>query len=233
LGLVYQQMEPRQVRPDGETVSQRRRREGRESHLWTDGVAGVGPAPEGGHWVDVADSGGDFFGLMRRSQAEGHAFLIRFCQNRCVAIDTGTEEPTASHLRDAVRSLDRVEQRESRIAARRGRPARVAWLSIAGHRVRIDPPRGVSRFRAATPIAVTVLRIGEADPPAGEAGLEWVLGYSGAVVDAEYAWEVRGWYEYRWPIADKFHQVEKSGCGEERLRFETWPRRNARWRCSR
>jgi hypothetical protein len=68
-------------------------------------------------------------------------------------------------------SLARVDQRELRIAGR-GRPPRVARVSIAWHRVRIDPPWGESRFHAATPITVTVRRIWEADPPADETGLE-------------------------------------------------------------
>jgi hypothetical protein len=29
------------------------------------------------------------------------------------------------------------------------------------------------------------------------------------------------WYALRWPMAEEFHQVEKTRCGEEQLRFET------------
>jgi hypothetical protein len=226
LGLAYQQMELRVPRPEHETRSRRRKREARESHLWADGVTGVGPAPEGCRWVDVADSGGDGFGLMRACLAMGHAFLIRLCRDRRVATDSDDEE-IPGYLLQAVRRLAAAQTRELSIARRGGREARVACLSIAWQRVRIDPPVGESRFRDAGAIEVTAIRVWEATPPAGEPGLEWVLGYSGEVPDPEAAWEIRDWYEYRWPIAEEYHKVEKTGCGEERLRFETWPRMRA------
>lgn len=58
----------------------------------------------------------------------------------------------------------------------------------------------------------------------GVEGLEWVLGCSLEVEDAAQAWQYRDWYEYRWPLAEDYHKVEKTGCGEQELRFETWPR---------
>src|SRR5262249_26742671 len=41
------------------------------------------------------------------------------------------------------------------------------------------------------------------------------------VESAEDLRQRQAWYALRWPTAEEFHQVEKTGCGEEQLRFET------------
>ena len=159
LGLVYQQMELRQPQPGRETRSKRRLREDRESHLWTDGIAGVGPAPEGCLWVNVVDSGGDLFAVMQQSLALNHAFLIRLCQNRKVVLDDAQGEEIANDLRDAAREFVGVDTQKLEIASRGGRPARVADLQIAWQRMRILPPTGEAQYRGAEAIELTVIRV--------------------------------------------------------------------------
>src|SRR5204862_906455 len=51
--------------------------------------------------------------------------------------------------------------------------------------------------------------------------LEWVLLSSLPVQSEEDLRQRQAWYALRWPVAEEFHQVEKTGCGEEQLRFET------------
>ena len=70
-------------------------------------------------------------------------------------------------------------------------------------------------------MAVWVIRVWEPEPPAQvEEPLEWILLCSLPVETAEQLLEKRSWYERR-PLIEDFHQVEKTGCGEEQLRFQT------------
>jgi hypothetical protein len=72
-----------------------------------------------------------------------------------------------------------------------------------------------------TPITVWVERIWEPNPPADvEEPLEWILLSSLPVVDAPQLHQRCDWYASR-PLCEDFHQVEKTGCGEEKLRFRT------------
>src|SRR5690242_16644677 len=81
LGLAYQRVTTRTPAPEGETRTERLHRD-RESQLWERGIRGVGPAPEGACWVDVADRGADNFEAIRAASELGHAFLFRACKDR-------------------------------------------------------------------------------------------------------------------------------------------------------
>src|SRR6059058_4462910 len=84
LGLAFQQVIIRTPAPEGETHMARQRRD-RESRLWEEGIDGVGPAPQGACWVDVADRGADSFEAMRAALDQGHQFLFRACKDRKIA----------------------------------------------------------------------------------------------------------------------------------------------------
>src|SRR5437763_11919265 len=64
LGLAFQQVTTRIPAPQAESHTARQRRD-RESRLWERGIRGVGPAPEGACWIDVADRGADSFEAMQ------------------------------------------------------------------------------------------------------------------------------------------------------------------------
>src|SRR5262249_58493448 len=71
------------------------------------------------------------------------------------------------------------------------------------------------------PVSVWVERIWEPRPPADVAEpLDWTLLSSLPAADAEQLHRRCAWYASR-PLIEDYHQVEKTGCGEERLRFET------------
>jgi hypothetical protein len=108
------------------------------------------------------------------------------------------------------------------IASKGGRPARQACVSLAAAEVWVYPPWPESkRADARPPLRAWVQRIWEPSPPAGVEPLEWVLLGSLPVVRVPQLRQRQSWYALRWPTAEEFHQVEKTGCGEERLRFET------------
>jgi Transposase DNA-binding/Transposase Tn5 dimerisation domain len=220
LGLAYQQVVPRRAAPPGETKAQRRRRQ-RESRLWLRGVEALGPAPQGSAWVDVADCGGDLFDAMHAARGLGHHFLIRVAQDRKVRVGPpGGQRQT--YLRRHARQLAPQASGTVAIAGKGGRPARQAAVALAAAAVWVCPPWPESKRADARPaLPAWVERIWEPDPPPGVEPLEWVLISSLPVESAEDLRQRQAWYARRWPTAEEFHQVEKTGCGEEDLRFET------------
>jgi hypothetical protein len=220
LGLAHQQLEPRQPAPPGETPAQRRKRR-RESHLWADGIAALGRAPDEHVWVDIADCGGDVFDAMVTARQLNHHFLIRAAQDRKVRVGPPGGEQD-SYLRRYARRLRSQATATVAIASRGGRPARVATVALAAAAVEVYPPWPESQqARARPPLSAWVQRIWEPQPPAGVEPLEWILLSSLPIETEAQLRERQAWYALRWPTAEEFHQVEKTGCGEEALRFET------------
>ena len=92
------------------------------------------------------------------------------------------------------------------------------WLAT---KVRVEVPAiWQARHPEWRPIPAWVERVWEPEPPAGvEEPLEWIL-LSSLPVQTEAELLLRqAWYQRR--LIEDFHQVEKTGCGEEDLRFET------------
>jgi hypothetical protein len=220
LGLAHQQLVPRRPAPPGETPAQRRKRR-RESELWLGGLRAVGPAPDGCTWVDVADCGGDVFDAMHASRQLGHHFLIRAAQDRKVRVGPPGDE-RETYLRRYARQLAPQATGTVAIASKGGRPARQATVCLAAAALWVLPPWPESkRADARPPLRAWVQRVWEADPPAGTQPLEWLLISSLPVESEEALRQRQAWYALRWPTAEEFHQAEKTGCGEEELRFET------------
>jgi hypothetical protein len=223
LGLAYQQLHIRKEAPKKEHTSKRKRRD-RESQLWVRGIEATGRPPQGCRWVDVGDRGADIYEAMVAAQAQGHDFLFRLTQNRQVQVTPEGNELTK--LRDYARGLASQGRDSVDIPGRGGRAARQAEVELAAAPVWIPAPSG-TRQRAAQPVvAVWVVRIWEANPPAGIEGLEWILITSVPTQTLEELRERRDWYAARWMI-EVFHDIEKNGCSEEDRRFETAQRMEA------
>jgi hypothetical protein len=217
VGLVYQQLYVRQPAPAGERSAQRKQRQ-RESELWLKGIAASGPAPEGRCWGDVADRGADIDEAMLESQKLQHQFLFRATQNRRVF--TTVEQDQEARLFEYVRTLPSLGNDEVDIPGRGGRPARTAHVQLACAPVWIPAPLETPKRRSQPVIAAWVVRVWEVDAPAGVEPLEWVLPCSVPTRTLQEAKERRDWYSCRW-MAEVYHQIAKSGCGEEKRRFET------------
>jgi hypothetical protein len=221
LGLAHQQLLPRRPRPQGETRARRRHRD-RESALWANGFRGIGPTPPGACWVDVCDRGADLFEALAESVRLGHHALIRACQDRCVVVEQhGVRQP--AYLMQLARSLPPQAEDVVAVTQKGGRPARQAKVKLAACPAWVEPPKSSPKRRAFREVAVWVMRVWEDDPPAGVEALEWVLLSTLPARTARTAEELlqrRDWYAWRWPIAEDYHQAEKTGCGEEKVRFQ-------------
>jgi hypothetical protein len=220
LGLAYQQLTTRTPAPEGETRTERLHRD-RESHLWERGLRGVGPAPEGACWVDVADRGADNFEAIHAATELGHEFLFRACKDRAIVVGATAEGPKR-HLKPFVRALPAQARGAVFIPSQGGRPARTAQVNLAAAPVWLLVPQLERSVHPDwTPAWVWVERVWEPAPPADvEEPLEWILLSSLPAADAEQLHRRCDWYACR-PLIEDYHQVEKTGCGEEGLRFET------------
>lgn len=92
LGLAFQQVTTRTHARKTETRTARQRRK-RESHVWERGIRGVGTAPAGACWVEIADRGADSFEVMKAALDQGHRFLFRACKDRKIAIGPTADGP--------------------------------------------------------------------------------------------------------------------------------------------
>jgi hypothetical protein len=219
LGLAYQQWRVRQPAPEGETSAQRKLRE-RESELWLEGIKASGTPPAGCWWVDVGDAGCDIYEAMVEARQAGHHFLFRASQDRLVLLAAEPRGPEVTLLRHA-RSLPSQGQGVVDIPSRGGRPARTAVVQMAAAAVWVPAPTEVRQRWQQPIVAAWVIRVWEADPPAGVAEpLEWVLLCSVPTVTLADLNERRTWYSRRW-LVEVFHDIEKNGCLEEDRRFET------------
>jgi hypothetical protein len=219
LGLAYQQLLKRLPAPPGETRTQRKHRQ-RESILWQRGFQGVGPAPQGCIWVDVADRGADAFEALHASLELGHHALFRACQDRCVLVEQADGNLRPDKLMAFARTLpgqccDSVE-----VSQKGGRAGRTAVVQLASAVVWIEPPRQLPNRRQYHDLRVWVVRVWEPNPPAGEEALEWVLLSTLPAEGDEELLRRRDWYALRWPVAEDYHQAEKTGCALEGVRFQ-------------
>ena len=93
-------------------------------------------------------------------------------------------------------------------------------MKLAGCPVRIEPPWNLTGRRHYRTLSVWVERIWEDDPPEGETPLEWLLVSTLPAGTADELLLRRDWYALRWPVAEDYHQAEKTGCGLEKVRFQ-------------
>ena len=217
IGLANQILHRRRHVGRKEKVQAKRERLDRESRLWTNGVTAVGPAPDGGGWVHVADRGADTFEFLARPWGPHERFVMRSKTNRVIRRGHDPHGPK-DYLHTYARALPLRGRREVRVAARPGQAERTAIVAVAFAAVLLEPPhvrRGIDEKR---PVPLWVVRVAEVDPPRGVQPLEWLLLTNRQVATLEDAWERGDWYECRWVI-EEYHKAQKTGCAIEDLQF--------------
>ena len=217
LGLANQILHRRRHVGRKESVRAKRQRRDRESRLWVDGVAAVGPAPAGGCWVHVADRGADTFEFLGRPWGPQDGFVMRSKVNRVIRRGHDPHGPR-DYLHTYARALPLHGRREALLSARPGQPQRKALVAVAFAPALLVPPhvrRGLYEKRL---LRLWVVRVAEINPPEGVKPLEWVLLTDRPVATRDDAWERVDWYECRWVI-EEYHKAQKTGCAIEELQF--------------
>src|ERR1043166_1712874 len=217
LGLLYQQSWIRDPKEYG-NAKQRRKRvfEDKESYKWVQALQGVEAALSTKcRALLIQDREADVFDFVCAPRRSGIELLIRATQPRRVETLDQSEPRT---LFAAVAQAPVVAQTTVSVPARPDREAREAHLSVRMKCLRICAP--INGKSKADPVAVTVVRASEENPPEGvKEALEWVLLTTLPVADAQSALRIVGYYAKRWLI-ERFHFVLKSGCGLERLQLD-------------
>jgi hypothetical protein len=173
--------------------------------------------------VGVADSEADIYELFIEPRGEVPVhWLIRACQDRALETDSG-------HLRDPVLAAPLLYQAELRIRGRKAKTAveersrrqnretRQAVVEVRAATVTLRPPWRFDRQLAA--VTVNVVLVGEPNPPAGEAPVEWILATTLPIDAPEQVRQIVEYYCVRWCIELLFRTL-KSGCRIERRRLE-------------
>lgn len=216
LGLAQQMLHRRCRVRRGESRPARRSKPDRESRLWSQACAAVGPAPAGRLWVHVSDRGSDLFEYLAAQQAQGGHYVVRAQHNRWVLDADGQRQK----LRTLVRAWPHQESRKVEVPARDQRPARTALVTVAYGSLTLPPPRDARGEYERRPLTVWAVHVQEVTPPAAGEPLEWLLLTNVPVHTVRDAWERVEWYEVRW-VVEEFHKGQKTGCGIEELQFTT------------
>ena len=225
-GLAGQLIHHRQPVPEGETRTERLRRDDRESQIWCKLVDQIGSPSPGVCWVHVVDRGADDFEFFYHCQQTSTEWVARAKNLNRVAITPGNKELS---LKSYLKTLPMAGSYTLDLRARPKQPARKAKLVVAFGTFTMPLPRLKSPFlKRAKPAAIpmTVVWVREIDPPAGVEPVEWVLYTSLPVENFDGAMVIISYYEARWLI-EEWHKVLKTGFQVEKRQLKTGARLEA------
>jgi hypothetical protein len=220
LGLAGQVIHHRQPAPAQESAKRRRQRD-RESMIWTQVIDQVGRPPEGSCWVHVLDRGADNFEVFCHVRQQGAACVVRAsCLHRKVVTGAGLRV----ELRELLAGLPLAGAYELPLRARPKQPARRATLEVRYGRLVMPRPQVLSPYaRGQEPVPLQVVWVQERQPPAGKAGIGWVLYTTLPVSSYAEAVRIVSYYERRWLI-EEWHKALKTGCQAEGRQLESGTR---------
>jgi hypothetical protein len=221
LGLAYQMLFCRleegkaggKVKGESRTARKRRKR---ESEIWPRSVEAVGCGEASSRWVHVCDRYADNYEMFSACQRTRVNCVIRIAQDRRAAL--GHEEDVATGcLLAFARDLPEAGETTLYVRGRSNRVERWARLRVSYSPMTMFKPwldrSGPSRLEG------WVVRVWEADTPAGEDPIEWVLWTTIPVRSVTEALEISRWYSLRWLI-EEYHKCLKSGCKVEKRQLE-------------
>lgn len=215
-----------------ERLKAKRPIEEKESFRWLEGyretiqLAGQHPQTT---CICVGDSESDLFEVFTEPRKSNAHVLVRACHDRRVKDDEDVSTRLRSLvLQEPVLGTSRVfvrARREmvacSRNHRQRIRKSRYADLEIRAKSVVVPPPWRLSRRHEK--MILNVVLVSEPNPPEGEPAIEWTLLTTLPIATWEEVLAIIQYYSSRWMI-EIFFKTLKSGCGVEKLRFETMDR---------
>lgn len=221
LGLSHQKLWTRNDEPDhdGESRSDRLRRQGRESMVWSECIDSIGSAPSNDEveWLLVGDRASDVYETLVTCRTHGFGFVIRACQDRSVYVGSessfsGSDPPEANdHLLSVARRVPSLGEFKLKLRSRPGRSAREVVLHVGSSSVYLRPPWRPGRgLGSGTWEKAWVVRVWEDPCEDVSQPLEWILLSSVDSEEFEGALMVCRHYQARWVVED-FHKCMKTG----------------------
>ena len=219
LGLANQILTCRDHVPKDESRQAKRDRLTRESRLWKQGSAAVGPAPDGALWVDICDRAADTFEYIEYISTTNRNYIVRSqFDRRCMVTRDGIE--CRSKLHEYARRLEPLGGRYVPVQAHKGQPARLAKVLVAATAVEVLAPKQPRGEHGTDPLPLNLVVVREIEAPQTAEPLEWILLTALPANDLTEACVIVDWYGYR-PIVEELHKGMKTGCGIETLQFTT------------
>jgi transposase Tn5 family protein/transposase-like protein len=217
LGVVDQQIWTRDPSQFGKRHNRKARPTSeKESQKWLDSLAVAAElqaALPGVRLVSIADREGDVYDFMRQAVPTGPAVLVRASWDRAVNHPQG-------HLWAFLESQPVAGNLTVSVPRQPGQPTRQAHLRVRFAPLTLKPPRTRLKGEHLPSLTLWGVLAREADPPAGEEPIEWLLLSSLPVSNLDEAAERVAWYSCRW-LVEIYHKVLKSGCRIEDRQLET------------
>ena len=174
--------------------------------------------------IHLADREADSYEMFHQLLQDGHRFVVRCQFNRKLVASSGV-----THLQDHFSSISSTMEREVPLSRRKPRrhvierkiyPARdlrLATLSVAAASVTLLKPK---QSRASAPtITINMVRVWEANPPAGAEPIEWLLYTTEPIETPEQQLAIVDHYRARWTIEEYFKAI-KTGCEFEKKQLQ-------------
>ena len=232
LGLLDQRLFVRTLR----SASRRRLAdvtpiEQKESYRWLTSLQNTHAITGDTRVVTVCDREADRYELFALSDHLRSPVLVRANVDRAVNRTSRYAEHGVLHLWDFMQQRPAVGTRTIEIPERKAtahataRTARTAVLTIKYGAFDFNPPRNHVTHRTAhlVDLPMHAVYAAEADPPAGDAPIDWMLITNLPVTTFQEACEKVAWYCLRWRI-EMYFNVLKSGCHVEECRLATGDR---------
>jgi hypothetical protein len=217
-----------------QTPSQSLKDPTRKSLRWGDSVAVAERRVAGRvRCIHVMDREADDYGLFEQFAVAGRAYVVRLRHDRKVQTE---EDHRAQHLRSVLSQKPCLLERDVPLSPRalktfgtRPNPkvypprlSRKAKLRVHATRVLLPKPKYRADCTTAA-LALNIVYVVEADPPEGEAPIDWLLVTSEAIDNANAVEAVVDAYRARW-LVEEYFMALKTGCAYEQRQLESLPR---------
>jgi hypothetical protein len=192
-------------------------RDEKESAKWARSVDVAEDALDHRAVIHVMDREADDFALLAELVGTGRRFVIRGHPERRLDRDG---EKLRHRLEGASAVFFRTVSLAERTKPKKGHAARgerSATLSVRSASVEICKPQFAQT--SAPSIALNVVQVFEADPPAGEEPIEWTLLTTEPIDSASAVEAIVDHYRARWRIEEYFRAL-KSGCSVEKRQLD-------------
>lgn len=200
---------------------------------WERGIEASAEALEGCESViHVADREADSYALFCKVMQLGHGCVFRIRNDRRARLEDDELEPDwtslseiAADMQGSFEMLVPLSKRGDKGAPRRlkthpPREARGAVLRYSAARVELKKPHYAPAATLPGSITLTLVRVWEPHPPAGEKGVEWLLLTTEPCETPADIMHVVELYRTRWMIED-FFKALKTGCSLEERQLES------------